>query len=576
MNKKPINIEENENETGSEAFETFLKAIFGLFALPLVIAYFITPSLASRKEIWQIKEFNSRKLFLVIVSSIPLNLLLAYSLFHTAMKSQWFLFGILVLLFWISLIPLTIFIISRKLSETQTLLQKGMLPPDLLDPIRQAIQFASFERAVRLFKKMDFSIPFKSSKGKPYLGILAHQRDHRFASAKLKSPDNTVLKKYVDGDFITFEIEAEKGAHHLVIGATGSGKSRLLSRMALSALIQNHRVLIFDFKGGNEKKMYSDIARYVPDKTIRTKMFPSDPVDLFSGSAIDIVERLISFLPQATQGDGDYYRSKMIRALYAVILRTDFQPPRNIDEVLSRVRNGLSFANDPEDLAMFKQKEKGMPVGELIAEGLGSRFEPLRRTGGYATHSGFNWSDSWDMAIFSFKSTSEGEVRLGGAILNSLDGWLWSDDRKTDPRPILLIIDEGGVLQKISGTPSLLNMVARARSAFCGVVVASQTLTSLGSDGEELLNTGPTVWLGRSPNPEMLIISVGTRGVVEQSVQEKNQGWDGNKTARAQRAFVVDPDVIRGLPTFFWNISDASKNVYVFVPPIDYNPDKHH
>ena len=568
--------DKSQGETGrSDTFESTLMALFGVLVLPVVISYWLTPRLASNTFIWRLKEFKKFQVALMILICLPLNLFFAYVLIQNIFRANWAIAFFILMLFWLSLLPIALATISVRLSETQTLLHRGMLSPELLDPIKQAIQLAGFDQTFRTFKKLGYVIPLKNKKGQSYLGLVAHQQDYRFASAKVKAPDRTILEKYLDEKFVTFDINAEKGAHHLVIGATGSGKSRLLSRMALSALVQSHKVVIMDFKGGNEKYIYAEAAKCVPNANVRIKMFPSDPVDLFSGTSEEIAERLVSFLPPATQSDGDYYRAKMIRALFAVIVRTDYQPPRDIDEVLRRVREGLSFANDPEDLAMFKQKERGLPVGEFIAEGLGSRFESLRRSGGYATHNGFNWSDSWDVAIFSFKSTSEGEVRLGGAILNSLDGWLWSEDRQTDPRPLLLIIDEGGVLQRFSGTPSLLNMVSRARSAFCGVVVASQTITSLGSDGEELLNTGPTVWLGRSPNPEALISSVGTKGVVEQSVQERNRDWRGNKTARAQRAFAIDPDVIRSLPTFFWNLSEASKNVYVFVPPIDYRPEKH-
>ena len=60
----------------------------------------------------------------------------------------------------------------------------------------------------------------------------------------------------------------------------------------------------------------------------------------------------------------------MIRALWAVIVHTSEPAPRNIEEILNRVRNGNSFAERPEDRAIFNQKEKGIPVGVGIAEGL--------------------------------------------------------------------------------------------------------------------------------------------------------------------------------------------------------------
>jgi energy-coupling factor transporter ATP-binding protein EcfA2 len=489
---------------------------------------------------------------------------------HLLQKGEWKFCLLMVLLNWALLIPLSLLVGSYRLSEIQTEFSEGLLSPNLMSGIRHSLNSYGFDRAHRKFVKYGFQIPIGKKSNQTYIGFNAQQPDFRFRRARRESNNLNLLTDYIDDDLISFDVNAEAGAHHLIIGATGSGKSTLMSRMALCALLKNNRVIIFDFKGGDEKYLYEGLKKFVPDRKINVIKFPSDPIDLFTGDAEEIAERLISFLPAATQGDGDYYRSRMIRAIYAVTVRTSHKSPRSIDDVLRRVRDGLNFAEDPEDLAMFKQKDKGIPVGEIIAEGLASRFEPLRKSGGRATFGGFKWSDSWDMAVLSFRNTSEGEVRLGGAILNSLDGWLWSPDRALDPRPILIMVDEGGVLQNFAGTPSLLNMVARARSAKCGVVVASQTIESMGLDGDELMKTGPTRWLGRTPSPETMILATGTRDVIEPSVQQGLNGWDGKKTGRLQKAFVIDPDVIRGLPKFVWSIGEGNKSVFVYVPPIDY------
>ena len=564
----PDSEQSKENEDNDLLYQ-ILKALLGICFLPLAIGYWVIPRYASSTKIWRIKEITF-KLVISAMFLLPAQYLLLRFTFHFLLQREWVVGVVMIVLNWISLIPLTLLVGSYRLSQVQTDFSDGLLSPNLMAGVKHGLNFYGFEKAHRMFVESGFQIPVVKNNNQTYIGIKAQQPDFRFKKARRESANLNLLTEYIDGDLVTFNVNAEAGAHHLIIGATGSGKSTLMSRMALCALLKNNRVIIFDFKGGNEKFMYEGLKNFVPNREVKVVKFPSDPIDLFTGDSEEIAERLISFLPSATQGDGDYYRSRMVRAIYAVTVRTSHQSPRSIDEVLRRVRDGLSYAEDPEDLAMFKQKDKGMPAGEIIAEGLASRFEPLRKSGGRATFGGFKWSDPWDMAVLSFRNTSEGEVRLGGAILNSLDGWLWSPDRGLDPRPILLMVDEGGVLQNFAGTPSLLNMVARARSARCGVVVASQTIESMGLDGEELMKTGPTRWLGRTPSPEIMIFATGTRDVIEPSVQQGNNGWDGKKTGRLQKAFVIEPDVIRGLPKFVWSIGEGNKSVFVYVPPIDY------
>ena len=115
-----------------------------------------------------------------------------------------------------------------------------------------------------------------------------------------------------------------------------------------------------------------------------------------------------------------------------------------------------------------------------------------------------------------------------------------------------------------------MNLVARGRSSGVSVVIASQTLGSLGLTGEELLNTGPIRWLGQTPSPQEMIDATGTKHVVETSYGEGDNGWNGKRSGRAQRAYAVDPDVIRDLPKFYWNISEGGKNIYTYVPPLNY------
>jgi hypothetical protein len=570
MNQKPIkDVEEVEKDEGS-GMDEFIATILFVLVLPLALAKYVTPRWAARPGVWRVKEMKN-EIRKAIAWAVPLNLLAVVITWNEVKTQNWIFscFGIIVL--WISMAPGALSIASYELSVVQSEIFKGKFDLAVLDSVRRAILTNAFARAHRIFEKLKFMLPLEDSKKEKVIGITANPIDHRLRHDRKNAPDISTLTKYLDGDLISFPLNPTSSAHHLVIAATGAGKSHLLSRMGASALDANWRVVFIDFKGGRqERELFSAIGCDTMKTKPIVKNWPGEPIDLFRGTKEDIADRITGFLPAPTQGDGDFYRARMVRALWAVIVYTSAPAPTNVDEILNRVRNGNSFAERAEDRAIFAQKEKGIPLGAQIAESLANRLDPLRGVGPRATHSGFSWSDPWETAVFSLDATKESDLRIGAAILHDFDSWLRTSMRQENPKPILFVVDEAGALGRINATHTLLNLVARGRSSGVSIVIASQTLGSLGLTGEELLNTGPIRWLGQTPSPQEMIDATGTKHVIETSYAEGDRGWNGKRSGRAQRAYAVDPDVIRDLPKFYWNISEGGKNIYAYVPPLNY------
>ena len=570
MNQNPMKDVEEVEKDESSGMDQFIATIFFVLVLPLALAKYVTPRWAARPGVWRVKEIKN-EIRKAIAWAVPLNLLAVVVTWNQLKTQNWIFscFGIIVL--WISMVPGALAIASYELSVVQSEIFKGKFDLAILDAVRRAILTNAFARAHRIFSKFRFILPQENSREEKVIGITASPVDHRLRQERKNAPDISTLTKYLDGDLINFPLNPTSSAHHLVIAATGAGKSHLLSRMGSCALDANWRVVFIDFKGGRqERELFSAIGCDTMKTKPRVKNWPGDPIDLFRGSKEDIADRITGFLPAPTQGDGDFYRARMVRALWAVIVYTSAPAPTNVEEILNRVRNGNSFAERAEDRAIFGQKEKGIPVGDVIADGLANRLDPLRGVGPRATHSGFSWSDPWETAVFSLDATKESDLRIGAAILHDFDSWLRTPMREANPRPILFVVDEAGALGRINATHTLLNLVSRSRSSGVSVVIASQTLGSLGLTGEELLNTGPIRWLGQTPSPQEMIDATGTKHVVETSYGEGDNGWNGKRSGRAQRAYAVDPDVIRDLPKFYWNISEGGKNIYAYVPPLDY------
>lgn len=551
---------------------TNLSHILVFLFFPIIMtAYFWTTQFSTKSRTWRVKEI-SKRIKLAHLVSIPVALLSLYLGFTTFSFSHIQYLVIAIIFFWIASIPTAFAIVSMKLTEIAGDISESRFSVKYLSATQRAMRNQAFERAHRKFESLSFQLPIYSSTNKSVVGLDAHPTDYRPKQMRKNLPDVYRLDSVVEGDFVIFDQDKGSPKSQLVIGGTGSGKTRLLSRMASAALAEDWRVVIVDFKGGQEEKLeYSSLGKFVPTKNTRVVNFPGVPIDLFRGTKKDIADRMISCLPPATGGDGDYYRQRAVRAISAVITRTSAPAPKDVETVLERIRMGEAYADDELDREMFKQKEKGIPVGHILAEGIAARFEPIRGTGEWATTGGFSWSDPWDLAVFSLDATRETEVRLGDLILMDFDMWLKSDDRETQPKPILLIVDEAGVLEKLpTGSVNLLNIVARGRSSRVGVVIATQTLASLGANYVGLNEQIASKWIGRTVNPEELINTIGTKDVLEVAYEWSQEGWENPKSGRMQRAYIVDPDQIRQLKTFYWSYSEGGKNRFVYAPPLNY------
>jgi hypothetical protein len=557
-----------QSEEGNENWVNLLMLLSPLF----VYYYFQASRLACKSATWNVKKYL-KKYWVLAIILIPVNVLLFKFIVSYILNGDWIQASVALVINWVCFYPASRLLLSMKLSEIQKDLWHGLVSPSLMATIKWSISQHGYKTAHELFQKMSYLVPLRSEKMTSVIGLDANPKDYRPRRERKQFPDFHLLSKYSEGDLVTFPLERNSVEHHLVIGNTGSGKSRLLSRMALSALDQGFRVVVVDFKGGTEERdLYLSIPNLITEKTFSSICYPGVPIDLFSGTKYEIAERILGFLPSPSGTDGAYYQSRNARAVTAVVSRTSALAPKSAEEILERLRHGENFAEDPLDIEMFSQKEKGVSVGFLIAQSVANYLSPLMGTGGRATSGGVSFYNDIDLRVYTLDSTKQSEIRIGNAVLHDLDSYLRTESRNNDPRGILLIIDEAGALERIGGSETVQNLISRGRSAGVSVVVASQTLTGLGENHEEILNTGTIRWLGRSVNQELMITSAGTKQSIETSFQEEQGKWDGKRTARSQKAFVIDPDVVKNLPKFIWNVSDGGKCRYVYAPPLFYQP----
>lgn len=553
----------------------YLFALLGGLFLPFVIVWFLPLVLSGRASTWKLRLLSKKTL---IVGPLITLLLFSISIFVARSYNVELSLRLLIIslaLFWLMLLPSCVPIFFYRLGQIANDLHNGRLNPGRTSAVRNAIFSRGILDAKRRFREFEFKLPDRSVNRLPVVGLVVDSPDLRSKFESFSKPEDLNLSSMNDEGLLVMPINENSPSHHLVIGATGSGKTTLLSRFAVSALSQGFRVIFLDFKGGkDESELFGSLDEHLRIP-ITKRFWPGDGMDLWRGDAEDVADRVIGFLPAPSPGGTEYHRARLVRAIKAAIERTSAGIPRSADELIKRIREIAAFADDEDDRAVLLRKTPGgggIAANEL-ADTLGSYLDPLRGKGKFATSGGWSWSDIWDLAVISLDSTREPMVRLGAAILHDFDSWIKSETREDDPRPIMLIVDEGGVLQTIHGAPALKNLVSRSRSSRVSIVIAAQTLSSLGEDGKEILATGTTRWLGRSPEPEQMSMPAGTHSVAETGHQDDESGFTGKRSIREQKAFLIDPDLARRLPNFVWIVSDSGKIITGYCPPLKFDKD---
>ena len=540
-----------------------------LIWLPLAIASFLFPRIAVRERIWKFKELNKRIYLLVILSGI-VGLLIQWVALKTLLALHFKQAFILLAISWVVLIPSAIPVITHNLTIVQDKLFLGRLPLHLIAAIKGAVLRSAFSLAIDRYKELNLLLPLRDKNKKEIVGLSAQPKDYRSRRLRKDFPKRTVLVDYISDDYILFNQRKESPEHQLVIGETGSGKSRLLSRLALAGLADDWKIVVIDFKGGKEEKqLFSNLGKYLPDRRIKVVNFPDQPFEIFIGSHKDIADKMIGFLPPLTNTPADFYIYRQMRAIRAVIENPNLPIPKTAEEVLSRIKNGAKFGSTNEERLWFKTKDKGQELCDLLEAEISQYFAPMMRQVGWKLNGGITWSDDWDILVVSLDGSLSGDVLVGEILLMDFDMFLRKNSRYTDPRNFLVIVDEAGALNTIGGSRNLNSLISRSRSAGVGVVIASQTVLGLGKIGDELIEGIPIRWLGRSSSPQKIIDLVGTEDVIEGNFDHGDDGWNSATSAKAQKAYIVDPDAIRSLPTIVWNLSKAGKNVYVYAPPLN-------
>ena len=368
--------------------------------------------------------------------------------------------------------------------------------------------------------------------GRPVLGVSLDGEPHR---------------SWIDDNYLSIPDDA---AHIVAIGATGSGKTQSILRIAAAHLALGWRVIVIDAKEDHETgAQFADIARSRGVRPERIRVWPhAGPMDLFRGDPTAIRDRLMACAGYTEP----YYRA--VAGSLLTLVTSDTPPPATLTNVLDRL-----------DHTTIKSRWAGTDYAAIAAglksddvQGVRYRYFDLNRqmmsVGAIAgVPGGWSWEDC-DAAWITLPTSTRADAAasFGRALLVDLISYI-RDGTRRDTRPILLIVEElGAIVSSDEETARLIvEAFERARSARVRTIVSVQTQEGLGPPEMQarILHSGAAVLAHRMPAPEAISEMLGTRYGLEASLGVDRDGKLLNVgSLREQAQFVLSPNVLRRLP----------------------------
>lgn len=352
------------------------------------------------------------------------------------------------------------------------------------------------------------------------------------------------------GDFITMD-DKLLDEHLLIIGATGSGKTVLLTRLVFEiALTTKRGIYLVDGKGQDDLAQEVRAMCYhfgqgnTPIVRLVGQGTGGAAYNGFVGQANAICNRLIQMVraPEA-EGNAVWFADTNRDILQLVCLAEQEGPPRSLAEVRRRLDRAWlkkAWEKHPHELEVIKRISKD--DFESLSRRLRVLERPLRQV---INEAGFALEDV-KSAVFSIRTQSLSDVATSFLRLLLEDFKdMTSELRWPAEQKGTLIIDEFGTFQN----ENIIQLLQLARSAGLGVILATQDVSTLGSDiiQRRIMSNCNTHILLRSMYPEKVVELAGTAYGIESSVQYLEGVGTGLGSSRVQHQFRVQPDTVRSL-----------------------------
>jgi helicase HerA-like protein len=339
----------------------------------------------------------------------------------------------------------------------------------------------------------------------------------------------------VSGDLVLLSPE-RLCRHVLVTGATGSGKTETLLRLAW-AVAKTSDAPVFYLDGKGDRQTAERFLALMADAGRGGRVFPNEAFDGWRGRSHEIHGRLMEVVDYAHDGPASWYRDVAKNVLSLVCEHPD-GPPRSSSEALTRMDHKALQAAHPGSHALAALSKEQVRQVRL-------RYQAFFSQARGALDGGWAWEDA-PAAYLLLDALTLREETDGLARFLFEDFAHYFTNRKPREQFCMLIVDEFSSLA--SGT-GMASRVEQARGFRTSLVLAPQVVAGMGEEqqAERILGSVETVICHRVNTPERIAALAGTRQRPEYSMHYDREGTNGEGSIRVQHQFKVEPNAVRGL-----------------------------
>jgi energy-coupling factor transporter ATP-binding protein EcfA2 len=324
--------------------------------------------------------------------------------------------------------------------------------------------------------------------------------------------------------------------HLLVTGATGSGKTETLLRLAW-AVAKESDAKVFYLDGKGDQETAERFTGLMADAGRSTSVFPNEPFAGWRGQAHEIHSRLMAIIDYAETGGASWYRD-VAKTVLRLVCDHPQGPPRSSAEVLARMDLALLAAAHPGSSAV--RALTSAQVGQVRL-----RYEAFFGQVRGQLDGEWAWEDTTAGYVLLDSLTLSEEV--GGLARFLFEDFMhYIARRKPRTQFCVLIVDE---FSSLSQSASMAARVEKARGFHASLILAPQVVECMGGEAEtaRILGSVETVIAHRVNTPEEIVALAGTRKVPELTMRLADDGVTRERTVRMEPRSTIDPNKLRGL-----------------------------
>ena len=324
--------------------------------------------------------------------------------------------------------------------------------------------------------------------------------------------------------------------HLLVCGATGSGKTETLLRLAWTVAKESDAP-VFYLDGKGDRETAERFAGLMTDAGRSTRVFPDEPFAGWRGEAHEIHSRLMAIIDYAEDGGASWYRDIAKTVLRLVCEHPD-GPPRSARQLLLGMQLPLLVRAHPGSTAAAALTEMQVAQVRLRYEAF---FGQIRG----------QLDGEW-----AWEDTSAGYVLLDSLTLSEEVGglarFLFEDfmryiaTRKPRDRFCVLIVDE---FSSLARSASMAARVEKARGFRASLILAPQVVEGMGGTVEtaRILGSVETVIAHRVNTPDDIVALAGTRQTPKLTTRIAEDGMTRKGSIHHEQELKIDPNKVRNL-----------------------------